>query len=579
MKRVVLIFLLTAFSTLLYSQEEVIGISMHDLQTNGSSQNRIYHFDDGFIGTTWTYGVDFPSYSDRGTGYNFFNGSSWQPCPTERIESQRAGWPCYAPLGANGEIVVAHMAGYGVDSGLVINKRVFKGEGNWIESYYQGPPNHIRLFWPRLVTGDENHNSIYLLALTAPTSNGGLVYQGLDGALLYSRSTDSGETWDIQNQILPGMDSIDYNGFIGDCYAFAEPIESKIAFVVGSPFNDMFLMKSIDYGQTFEKTIIWDNPYDTIFPTDTFYCVDGSMSVALDISGKAHVVFGIVSAFYNNEWGLNRYTDGIGYWNEDRESFSSENNALNPEGGPGSEMIPDYNLIGWSQDITGNGQVDFVGIGQYGGSHGISGMVQIVIDELNKIFVCFTSVTETFDQGTENYRRLWFRSSMTGGNTWGPFYHYGENDSTSIFNDYIFPSMAANTDDHIYCIFQRDYEPSLNIFIESPSENFICITKIPKDEIVGIEENEKLNSNIDVSQNFPNPFSETTTIQVYLQKPADIKLEVVNMLGEKVYEMRGVKGNIGLNNITIQANDLTPGIYFYTVIAGESSVTKKMLIK
>ncbi len=117
-----------------------------------------------------------------------------------------------------------------------------------------------------------------------------MVYQGLNGALLYSRSTDSGETWDIQNQILPGMDSTEYNGFTGDCYAFAEPKDNIVAFVVGSPYNDMFLMKSNDYGQTFEKTIIWDNPYDTILPADTFFCVSGSLSVTLTYQEK-HMLF------------------------------------------------------------------------------------------------------------------------------------------------------------------------------------------------------------------------------------------------------------------------------------------------
>ncbi|MCD4730420.1 MAG: T9SS type A sorting domain-containing protein, partial [Bacteroidales bacterium] len=445
--------------------------------------------------------------------------------------------------------------------------------------FFQGPTGYEKLLWPRMVTGGENYTSIYLLAMTAPIINGGMVYQGLNGALLYSRSTDSGETWDIQNQILPGMDSTEYNGFTGDCYAFVEPMDNIIAFVVGSTKNDMFLMKSDDYGQTFEKTIIWDNPYDTILPPDTFYCVDGSVAVALDMTGKAHVAFGIVSAYYNNGWGLNRYTDGVGYWNEDREPFSSDINALNPEGGFGSEMIPDHNLIGWSQDLNGNGQLDFLGIGQYGGSHGISGMVQIVIDELNRIFVCFTSVTEGYDQGAEHYRRLWFRTSVNSGNTWGQFYHYAVNDSTSIFNDYIFPSMAANSDDHIYCIFQRDYEPSLNIYLESPMENYICFAKIPKDEIVGIREKIQTTAKFEVSQNVPNPFSKSTTIKINLREPADFKLEVINTLGEKVYELPAVRGNIGLNKLTIQADKFIPGIYFYSVTAGINNITKKMIIE
>ncbi len=51
------------------------------------------------------------------------------------------------------------------------------------------------------------------------------------------------------------------------------------------------------------------------------------------------------------------------------------------------------------------------------------------------------------------------------------------------------------------------------------------------------------------------------------------------MLGEKVYELSTIRGNVGLNSFKIQADDFTPGIYFYTVTTGESSLTKKMLVK
>ena len=83
----------------------------------------------------------------------------------------------------------------------------------------------------------------------------GLLYQGINGALLYSRSQDGGETWDIQNQILPGMDSSLYHEFTTDAYAFAEPRDSIIAFVIGSWEHDCFLMKSTNFGETFQKTL------------------------------------------------------------------------------------------------------------------------------------------------------------------------------------------------------------------------------------------------------------------------------------------------------------------------------------
>ncbi len=580
MKRIVIIFSLAAFSAILYSQEEIIGQSLYDQQTNASCQNRIYYFEDGFIGATWTLGFNMPNFSDRGTGYNYFDGTEWQPSPNERIESQRTGWPSYASLGETGELIVAHLAG--ADSvGLIFSKRIIKGEGEWIESLFLGPTGYEEIYWPRMVTGGDDHSSVFLLALTAPIQNGGAVYQGLDGALLYSHSTDSGETWDIQNQILSGMDSTEYNGFISDCYSFAEPKENIVAFVVGSNKTDMFLMKSADYGQTFEKTIIWDNPYDTIPQTDTLYCVDGSLSVALDMTGKAHVVFGIISTYFNNGLYINKLVDGVGYWNEDREPFSSDINALNPEGGLGSEMIPDYNLIGWAQDINGDSAVNYImNSYSYYVFHGASSMVQIVSDDQNRLFLVYSSITENYHNGSDNYRRLWMRASLNGGQTWGQFYHYDGDNPNSIYNEYTFPSCASFSDDYIYLIYQTDNEPGLNVQGASAyTENYIQFAQISKDEIVGINQTKQSIPGIEVSQNFPNPFSESTTIKVNLQKPADLKLEIVNMLGEEVYELPAFSGNVGLNTLTIQANNLTPGIYFFTVTAGEASVTKKMIIK
>ena len=148
-------------------------------------------------------------------------------------------------------------------------------------------------------------------------------------------------------------------------YAFAEPKENYVAFVVGSFQSDLFLMKSADNGQTFQKTIIWDNPYDLVTPTfqtEQFFSVDGSVAVALDNSGMAHVVFGIVNAWFDFEeeqWAFNKFTDGVGYWNETMETFSSNLNALDPSCGPESELVQDVSLIGWSQDLNGNGMIEY----------------------------------------------------------------------------------------------------------------------------------------------------------------------------------------------------------------------------
>ncbi|MCX6271386.1 MAG: hypothetical protein NTU44_09245, partial [Bacteroidetes bacterium] len=100
--------------------DTIVGTTRYDLQSNGSTQNRIYLHPDGTIGVTWTYGIAETAFNDRGTGYNYNDGHVWGPEPTARIEDVRVGWPSYFPVGTNGEMVITHI---GTNAGLKISKR------------------------------------------------------------------------------------------------------------------------------------------------------------------------------------------------------------------------------------------------------------------------------------------------------------------------------------------------------------------------------------------------------------------------------------------------------------------------
>ncbi|HET8685841.1 MAG TPA: hypothetical protein VFM18_04170, partial [Methanosarcina sp.] len=260
--------------------------TLYDKQTNASTQNRMYYYPDGTMAavSTISHLVDF---SDRGTGYNYFDGTSWGPEPTERLESEQTGWPSYSPLGPNGEIIVSHTSA----SGLKILTRPQKGTGTWTESTLPGPAGAVDISWPRVVTSGPDHNIVHIICLTY------VPYQGLESALLYYRSQNGGQTWDINGEILPGMTSADYLGFSADTYSWATPVGNTIAFTVGDSWYDQFLMKSTDNGTTWTKTKIWSSLYNkwvSTGPNDTttvFYCPDGTNAIVLDKDGKAHITF------------------------------------------------------------------------------------------------------------------------------------------------------------------------------------------------------------------------------------------------------------------------------------------------
>ena len=84
---------------------------------------------------------------------------------------------------------------------------------------------------------------------------------------------------------------------------------------------------------------------------------------------------------------------------------------------------------------------------------------------------------------------------------------------------------------------------------------------------------------VSVSQNRPNPFSGNTQIDINLDKASNVSINVINITGQSVYEMNYGKRAQGSFTINFNSSNLSSGIYFYTVTAGNSQVTKKMIVR
>jgi hypothetical protein len=563
------------FSLTVVSQnfdKETIGFTWYDLQTNGSMQNRIHVFDDGTIGAVWTMGLEWQNYfiADRGTGYNYFNGMDWAEPPVQRIEEVRTGWPGYAPLGDNGEIIISHISDTNSYRGLMIGRRFQKGTGEWTTDTILGPvnvPNQALLF-PRMVTVGVNHETIHLLATPMPTSNGGFPYFSQDPPLLYYRSTDMGETWDIRNHIFPVLDSANYLAIPLDCYAWAQPKGDTIAFVVGSKIIDLIVMKSNDNGETWQKTVVWEHPVpfytSDSLSGDSIYCCDGSSSIALDAMGLIHIAFGIDILFNNGSFFVPGPPDGLAYWNESMPVFEGIKDALNPD-----VLMQSGNLVGWSQDLNGNGQLDTIDFPWYK-QRGMSNMPSLVCKH-NNLYLAFSSVTEFFDNGLYNYRHVWFRRSTDNGSSWGNFFDINGG-LIGVWNENVFPGLSIS-DNHLGLIFQTDPDPGCAVigqhfYIENQikyvdlSEYMFSITDSPTSQTF---------DNIVIH---PNPSCGV----FFIHFPKDLKNKRVNIVdhfGNIISE------NSFTSETTIRINiDNKPnGVYFAKIQTEDGITTRKIIIK
>ena len=82
-----------------------------------------------------------------------------------------------------------------------------------------------------------------------------------------------------------------------------------------------------------------------------------------------------------------------------------------------------------------------------------------------------------------------------------------------------------------------------------------------------------------LEQNYPNPFNRTTEIKYNLVKSSDVTLTVHNMVGQKVATLfTGLKA-AGTHTVNFDAANLTSGVYFYTLSAGDVKRSKMMMLQ
>jgi hypothetical protein len=84
-------------------------------------------------------------------------------------------------------------------------------------------------------------------------------------------------------------------------------------------------------------------------------------------------------------------------------------------------------------------------------------------------------------------------------------------------------------------------------------------------------------SYIIVTQNNPNPFTDSTQIKFYLPEPSNVKIEYFDNHIEKIDETIN-DYHAGENSVTFYAGDHQPGIYFYKFESGDYVEVKKMVL-
>ena len=86
-----------------------------------------------------------------------------------------------------------------------------------------------------------------------------------------------------------------------------------------------------------------------------------------------------------------------------------------------------------------------------------------------------------------------------------------------------------------------------------------------------------------LSQNFPNPFNPGTLIKYQLPEKAKVRLNIYNLLGQKVRTLVDAELDAGFKSIYWDGRDdsgrlVSAGVYIYELVAGSFVATRKMVM-
>ena len=552
-------------------EREVIGLTQYDLQTNAAIDDRMAGGGDA-ISAGWIMSLEVTPFSDRGTGYNFNNGDAWEDQPYERIESVKVGWPSIVHTGSGHEISITHP---GIDTPLWMAKREI-GSGSWAESEIpsEGPFGNL---WPRAAVGGPDNNTIHVICVSTPVGNGGTIFQGQDGALLYYRSLDAGESWEMQT--FAELDSTHFTGFAGDTYAI-HARDGVVAFTVFNDLLDTFVMISDDNGDNWEYTAVADFPVDNYvidsgLPEDEGYDYnedgifqeylnsDGSGDIHVDQFGQVHMVFGAMyymdSDTTDDNFSFFPGTNGLQYWNE-------------------SYGIDSSLTIAYAYDIDESGTLDIEDeIAAY--YVNLAGIPSMASNEDGDLFVSYSAIREDYTTGTQNYRHLYVVHSTDNGGSWNTDYACNLTPDLD-YDGYesVFGSIAPDVEDHLEIIFQRDFEPGLHVRgDEDPVDiNEIVHLRVPVDglsECVDIQFTDGIDEMFEEGDVaiYPNPAS--TNVQVVIDRSGSHTISLMDLGGR-------VLRSFETSNMVIDMNvsELASGVYLVEVAQAGASIVVRLAI-
>jgi hypothetical protein len=166
----------------------------------------------------------------------------------------------------------------------------------------------------------------------------------------------------------------------------------------------------------------------------------------------------------------------------------------------------------------------------------------------------WATATEVNNYGFDVERRA------VGSSSWSRIAFVAGNGTSNVAHSYNYSDNAVVAGSYAYRLKQIDNDGTFKYSQESE------VTLVPQAAALG--------------QNYPNPFNPTTTIEFSLPSQSNVRLVVVNILGQEVKELTCGSFAAGSHKVVFDATKMASGMYFYRLETnGFSDVKKLVLLK
>jgi hypothetical protein len=565
-----------------------IGSTNYDLGSNGAVKSRLINYGNKKVSGAFNYGTGdiTAGFADRGSGYNTTDATGkFAAAPKKRIESVRTGFTNLCVDADGNEYLFAHRGGF-----QIMMSKKLKGATTWTES---NVPTSIPggVLWSSAAIGGKNGKTIHIIALTAPTgtSTNGFLFNGINGAMVYFRSTDGGATWDKKDVLLPGIDSTRYNYMSGDNYSVTCKGD-KVAIASYGSFYDTEIWISEDNGNKFTRKTVFDFPLPNYHLDDLYevkdipkapsnldslaiQTTDGAGTIFIDNNNKVQLIVGNMFVLDDKEdnQAYNYYTlNGFLHWDENK-----------PDSLKFLDLYP---------DVNGNDSIDVQSTKTGTYFNALTCYPTLAQGADNTLYMAYTAPSENYtnDDKSIYYRHVFVVYSKNGGKTWSKPYDIIDDKTlfdTKIFDQDLaectFPYLATNVDNSIHLIYQMDNTPGMHV-------------SHPSTQTIDFEDNEQIYTDIPTARitaskdvvtasmfQFglsPNPTTNAVNINYTLTESGKVSIRLYDLTGRQIQQTDLGNQNVGVQNHLLSLN-LNAGLYFVQLNVNGKIATQKLVVR